>query len=196
MDVALWVMAGVLALAFGAGGAGQILLTKQQYAAVGGSQRWAEDFGPTHIKVIGAIKLLGVVGLIVPPLVGVAVVLSPLAACGLMLVMAGAATTRFRRSEWGLMTGDIAYLTAFALLAWGRFALVRSRRRPLQAAPRDPHAERAESARQLPAAPAQCPSCVGNQQVVRPVLLSSPRCLARTVDRQRASCQGLGSLFG
>lgn len=124
MDLALWIMAGVLALAFGAGGASQILLTKERYGALAGSQRWVEDFGPGHLKAIGAIKLLGAAGLIVPPLVGVAVVLSPLAACGLMLVMAGAATTRFRRSEWGFMGGDVVYLAAFAFLAWGRFALV------------------------------------------------------------------------
>lgn len=123
MDVALWIIAGVLALAFAIGGATQILLTKERYGALAGSQRWAEDFGPGHIKAIGTIKILGAAGLIVPPLVGIAVVLSPLAACGLMLVMAGAATTRFRRSEWGLMGGDVAFLAVFAFLAWGRFAL-------------------------------------------------------------------------
>jgi hypothetical protein len=40
-----------------------------------------------------------------------------------MLLMAGAATTRFRRNEWGYLAGDLAYLSAFAFLAWGRFAL-------------------------------------------------------------------------
>lgn len=122
MDVALWIIAGVLALAFGTGGASQIMLTKERYGAMAG-QQWTEDFGPGHIKAIGTVKLLGVIGLIVPPLVGIAAVLSPLAACGLMLVMAGAATTRFRRSEWFRMGGDVAYLAAFAFLAWGRFAL-------------------------------------------------------------------------
>lgn len=123
MDITLWVIAGVLAVAFGTGGATQILLSKQRYGALAASQRWVEDFGPGHIKAIGATKLVGVTGLIVPPLVGVATILTPLAACGLTLVMAGAATTRFRRSEWGLMAGDVAYLGAFAFLAWGRFAL-------------------------------------------------------------------------
>ena len=123
MNTALWIIAGALALAFGTGGATQILLTKERYGALAGSQGWVEDFGPGHVKAIGTIKILGVIGLIVPPLVGIAVVLSPIAACGLMLVMAGAATTRFRRSEWTLMGGDVAYLAAFAFLAWGRFAL-------------------------------------------------------------------------
>lgn len=124
MDIALWIIAGALALAFGAGGVSQILLSKERYRALASSQRWVDDFGEGHIKAIGTIKLVGVVGLILPPVVGVAPILSPLAACGLMLVMAGAATTRFRRSEWALMAGDTAYLAAFAFVAWGRFALV------------------------------------------------------------------------
>jgi hypothetical protein len=123
MNTALWIIAGLLAFAFGVGGATQILLTKERYGALAASQQWTEDFGPGHIKAIGTIKILCVIGLIVPPIVGTAVVLSPLAACGLVLVMAGAATTRFRRSEWLLMGGDLAYLAAFAFLAWGRYAL-------------------------------------------------------------------------
>ncbi|WP_425350538.1 DoxX family protein [Brevibacterium permense] len=62
------------------------------------------------------------IGLIVPQPAGILPVLSPIAACGLMLVMAGA-TPRFRRSEWGLMAGNTAYRLVFALLAWGRSAL-------------------------------------------------------------------------
>jgi hypothetical protein len=124
VNITLWILAGVLAAAYTIGGASQILLTKERYRALGGSsQHWVDDFGPGHIKAIGTIKLIGVVGLIVPPIVGIASILSPLAASGLMLLMAGAATTRFRRNEWGLMAGDIIFLAAFAFLAWGRFAL-------------------------------------------------------------------------
>lgn len=123
MDIALWIIAGVLAIAFGTGGASQILLTKERYRALARSQHWVDDFGAGHIKAIGTAKLIGVVGLIIPPLAGIAPVLSPVAACGLTLVMAGAATTRFRRSEWALMVGDVSYLLAFAFVAWGRFAL-------------------------------------------------------------------------
>lgn len=123
VNITLWIIAGVLAFTYGVGGASQILLTKERYRAVADSQHWVDDFGAGHVKAIGMIKITGVVGLIVPPLVDVAPVLSPVAACGLMLVMAGAATTRFRRNEWGLMAGDVAFLAAFAFLAWGRFVL-------------------------------------------------------------------------
>lgn len=123
LDIVLWVVAAAMAVAFGIGGASQVILSKEKYRALARSQHWVDDFGSGHIKAIGTIKLLGVIGLIVPPLVRILPVLSPIAACGLMLVMAGAATTRFRRSEWGLMAGDTAYLLVFAFLAWGRFAL-------------------------------------------------------------------------
>lgn len=123
MSIALWVITGLLATAFSAGGITQLLLTKERYRAIGSSQHWVDDFGAGHIKAIAVIKLVGVIGLVVPPLAGIAPILSPIAACGLMLLMAGAATTRFRRNEWALMASDTAYLAAFAFLAWGRFAL-------------------------------------------------------------------------
>ncbi len=123
MEIALSIITGVLAVAFGIGGVSQILLTRERYRAIGASQHWVDDFSAAHIKAIGTIKLTGVVGLIVPPLVGVAPVLSPIAACGLALLMAGAATTRFRRSEWVYMAGDVFFVLAFAFVAWGRFSL-------------------------------------------------------------------------
>jgi len=123
MNIVLWVVTGLLAVAFTAGAVAQLALPKERYRALGSSQHWADDFSPAHIKAIATIKLIGVAGLVVPPLVGVATVLSPIAACGLALVMAGAATTRFRRSEWKFMAGDVVYLLAYAFVAWGRFSL-------------------------------------------------------------------------
>ena len=59
-------------------------------------------------------------GLVLPGLVGVAPVLVPLAAIGLGLVMVGAALTRLRRHELGLMLLDLAYLATVGFVAWGR----------------------------------------------------------------------------
>lgn len=123
MNIVLWILTGLLAVAFGVGGATQLILTKERYRSLANSQHWVDDFGAAHVKAIGTIKIIGVIGLVVPPLIGLLPLLSPLAACGLMLVMTGAATTRFRRSEWALMAGDVTYLLAFAFLAWGRFSL-------------------------------------------------------------------------
>ncbi|CAM3248902.1 DoxX family protein [Nocardioides dubius] len=123
MDTALWILAGALAVAFGAGGLTLLATSQARYRALGASQHWVDDFDPGQLKLIGAIKLLGALGLVLPALLGVLPVLTPLAACGLMLFMAGAGTTRFRRKEWTYLLGDLVFVSLFALLAWGRFDL-------------------------------------------------------------------------
>lgn len=123
MNTALWIMAGVLASAYLVGGSTQLLMSKERYRSLGASQHWVDDFGAGHIKAIGITKIVGAMGLILPAAVGFAPELVPLAACGLMLVMAGAATTRFRRSEWVFLVGDVMFIAAFAFVAWGRLAV-------------------------------------------------------------------------
>ena len=123
MNTALWILTSLLGAAFLAGAMGQILMSKARYRSLGSGQHWVDDFSAGHIKAIGATKLVGVLGLILPGVLGVATGLVPLASSGLMLFMAGAGTTRFRRSEWKLMAGDMTYLLLFAFVAWGRFSL-------------------------------------------------------------------------
>ncbi|WP_409429033.1 DoxX family protein [Mycobacterium sp. SMC-11] len=123
MNTALWIIAGVVAAAYAIGGAALLLLPRAKYRALGANQHWVDDFGDGHLKAIGTIKLAGATGLVLPAAVGVAPLLVPLAATGLMLFMAGAATTRFRRSEWTYMAGDVVFIAMFTFLAWGRFVL-------------------------------------------------------------------------
>lgn len=121
MNTALWIVAGLLSAAYLAGGLSQLLMSKERFRSFGPSQHWVDDFGAGHIKAIGSIKIVGATGLVLPALLGVAPVLVPLAATGLMLVMAGAGTTRFRRSEWRYLAGDLVFLSLLAFVAWGRF---------------------------------------------------------------------------
>lgn len=123
MNTALWIITAILALGFTAGGLSLILLPRARYRALGANQHWVDDFGDRHLTAIGVIKVTGALGLILPAVTGVATVLSPLAACGLALFMSGAATTRFRRDEWGYMAGDVVFIAVLAFVAWGRFAL-------------------------------------------------------------------------
>ncbi len=123
MHTALWIVTAVVATGFLIGGVSQALMTKERYRSLGASQHWVDDFGRGHIKAIGTIKIVGALGLVLPALFDVAVVLVPLAASGLMLVMAGAGTTRFRRSEWGYLVGDLVFIGLLGFIAWGRFAL-------------------------------------------------------------------------
>ncbi|MFG2293998.1 DoxX family protein [Streptomyces sp. NPDC048603] len=121
MNIALWAVAGVLAAAYLLGGAYKVITPKEKIAAAGASARWADDFSAGGVKTIGALEVLAAVGLVLPAVLDVAPVLVPLAALGLVLLMVGAAITRMRRHEYGLVVVDLVYVVLAAFVAWGRF---------------------------------------------------------------------------
>lgn len=97
MNVVAWILQIVLAVAFLA--AGGMKLARPKPALVGAGLGWAEDFSDSNVKLIGAVEVIGAIGLVVPWLTGIAPVLTPLAAVGLALVMGGAVVTHVRRKE-------------------------------------------------------------------------------------------------
>jgi uncharacterized membrane protein YphA (DoxX/SURF4 family) len=97
MNIVLWIVTAVLALAFLAAGTMKISQPKAKLAATG--QGWVEDFSDAAVKRIGALEILAAIGLILPALMGIATVLVPTAAAGLLLLMVGAAITHSRRHE-------------------------------------------------------------------------------------------------
>jgi hypothetical protein len=121
MNIALWIIAGLLAVAFLAGGVLKLILPKEKLAAAPGGG-WAEDFSADAIKAIGALEVLAAVGLILPAALGIAPVLVPLAAVGLVLLMVGAIITHVRRHEAKVIVANLAYLALAGFVAWGRFA--------------------------------------------------------------------------
>jgi hypothetical protein len=121
MNTVLWIVAGLLAVAYLASGGGKLILPKKKIADFGASARWVEDFSPGSIKAIGALEVLGAVGLILPAALDIAPALVPLAALGLVMIMTGAVITRIRRQEFTFMLADLAYLVLAGFVAWGRF---------------------------------------------------------------------------
>ncbi|HWM72125.1 MAG TPA: DoxX family protein [Nocardioides sp.] len=121
MNLTLWIIAGLLAVAYLASGGGKLFMPKGKIAAVGASARWVNDFSSPSVKAIGALEVLGAVGLVLPAVLDIAPVLVPLAASGLAVVMVGAVITRIRRREFKFMMADLAYLVLAAFVAWGRF---------------------------------------------------------------------------
>lgn len=120
MDLALWIVAGLLAAVYLLAGLGKLFIPKERIASLSSSARWVEDFSAGGVKAIGALELLGAVGLILPAVLGIMPVLVPLAAVGLAMIMLGAVLTRIRRREFKFMLGDLAHLGLVAFVAWGR----------------------------------------------------------------------------
>ena len=73
------------------------------------------------MKVIGALEVLAALGLILPAALGVLEVLTPLAALGIALLMAGAAVTHIRRHETRALAGPIVLGVLAAFVAVMRF---------------------------------------------------------------------------
>lgn len=118
MNVVLWIVASVLAVAML--GAGLMKLTQSKDALV---QRGMDlgDVSAASIKGIGAVEVLGGIGLILPALVNIAPVLVPIAAVGVAIVMAGAVVFHLRRKEIQGSLPPLALLIAAVFVAWGRF---------------------------------------------------------------------------
>jgi hypothetical protein len=119
VNVALWIVQGLLALVFGASGV--VKATRDRKRLLDDGITWVEDFPAWAVKAIGILEVLAAIGLVLPAVTGIAPVLTPLAAVGIALVMAGAGVVHFRRGEIAFL-GVIAVLfVAAAFVAWGRF---------------------------------------------------------------------------
>jgi hypothetical protein len=120
MNLTLWIIAGLLAAVYLGAGLGKLIVPRETLARAPGGG-WVEDFSPRSIKAIGALEILGALGLILPAALDIAPVLMPLAALGLVMVMAGAVVVRIRRHEPKPMVADLVYLTLAASVALGGF---------------------------------------------------------------------------
>jgi uncharacterized membrane protein YphA (DoxX/SURF4 family) len=88
---------GVLAAVFLGSGVLKLVRSKPQLADAG--QGWVEPFPAGTIKLIGVLEVLAAVGLVLPAALSIAPILTPIAAVGLLLVMAGAVVAHARRDE-------------------------------------------------------------------------------------------------
>jgi hypothetical protein len=120
VNLALWIIAGLLAAGFLVAGTTKLLIPQEKLAnAPGGG--WVNDFSAGFVKALGAVEIFGAIGLILPAALDIAPVLVPLAATGLATIMVGAVITRIRRHEFTPMPLDLIYLASAVFVAWGRF---------------------------------------------------------------------------
>jgi uncharacterized membrane protein YphA (DoxX/SURF4 family) len=119
MNLALWIIAIVLAAVFAASGLMKQFVPKDKLVTSG--QGWPQDFSPTSIRLIGLAEILGAIGLVLAAAVHIAPILVPLAAVGLALVMAGAVAVHARRKETMNIAINVVLIALAVFVAWGRF---------------------------------------------------------------------------
>jgi uncharacterized membrane protein len=120
MDTALWLLQIVLALAFVAAGLNH--MTRRDTAT--GRMAWMLAVPKPMLTTIGILEIAGGAGLVLPPLTGIALWLTPLAAALLALVMIFGAAFHLRRfGEGSNAASNLVLAALLAFVAIGRLVL-------------------------------------------------------------------------
>ena len=119
MDVLTWILAGLLGAIYLLAGVTKLTQPKDKLVS---NMAWVEDFSAGQVRAIGAVELLGAIGVVLPWALDIAPVLSPLAATGLALVQVGAMRTHLRRGEKQLLPINLTLFALAAVVAVLRFA--------------------------------------------------------------------------
>lgn len=96
MQVAYWIIAGLLAVLYLYSGVLKIIRSKDQLRPM---MQWVDDMPLGAIRAIGVLEVLGAIGLILPPLLGILPWLAFAAAIGLTLLQVGAIIVHVRRHD-------------------------------------------------------------------------------------------------
>lgn len=118
MNIALWIVQGLLAAAFLMAGFMKATQPKEKLAE---NMAWVNDFSASQVRAIGIVEILGAIGLVLPAVIGILPVLTPLAAVGLVLLMISATITHQRRNEGQMIVINAVLLLLATFVAYGRF---------------------------------------------------------------------------
>jgi hypothetical protein len=120
VNIALWIAQGLLALAYLAAGGLKVVRPREQLVASGNFD-WMKDTSDLGVKAIGTVELLGALGMILPGVTGIAPILTPIAAVGLVVVQIGAIRVHLVRAERRALPANAFLLLVAAFVAIGRF---------------------------------------------------------------------------
>jgi hypothetical protein len=117
MEIAYWIVAGLVALLYLYSGALKVLRSQEQLAPM---MAWAGTTIPMPgVRAIGVVEILGAIGLILPPATGVAPALALAAAIGFVVLQLLATRVHLARGE-GLrqVVINLVLIVAAAALIW------------------------------------------------------------------------------
>lgn len=115
MVIAYWILAGLLALFFLYAGGIKVVQTREQLRPM---MAWVDSLPMGLVRTIGVLEVLGAIGLILPPLTGIAPWLALAAAIGLVLVQIGGIILHLRRGEAKVIGLNIVLVVAAGVAVW------------------------------------------------------------------------------
>ncbi|WP_045516666.1 DoxX family protein [Neobacillus niacini] len=117
MNIALWIVQILLGLMFLMAGTTKAF----SYEKAKASMPWVKDSSKGLVTFIGVAELLGGLGLILPYALGIAPILTPIAAIGLGVIMILAAVFHAKRKENQAIGMNIILLALAIFVAIGRW---------------------------------------------------------------------------
>ncbi|MGW4735089.1 DoxX family protein [Streptomyces shenzhenensis] len=114
MNVAYGIVAGLLALFYLYGGGIKVIRTRERLQPM---MAWVDRMPMPAVRALGVLEVLGALGLVLPPLTGIAPWLAPAAAIGLVLLQIGAIRVHLSRGDRRIAL-NIALLVTAALTGW------------------------------------------------------------------------------
>ncbi len=118
MNTAVWIVQILLALTFLMTG---MMKVAQPLEKLPESMAAVKALPPNIVRTIGALEILGALGVVLPAWTGILPWLTPLAAAGLVLTMIGAALTHVRRGEFSGITVNLILGLLAIFVIYGRF---------------------------------------------------------------------------
>lgn len=122
MNSVLWVVQGLLALAFL--GAGYIHAFGAEKALAQPQMAWIKAVPKQLLTFIGLAEIAGALGVVLPMLTGILPWLTPVAAGLLAVMMLLAALFHLPRKEYQSIGFNLFLLALAAFVAWGRWSLL------------------------------------------------------------------------
>ena len=118
MNIAIWIIQGVLAVMFSMAGVMKSTQPKEKLAE---KMPWVNDFPLGVVRLIGVSELLGGIGLVLPWALHIEPILTPIAAAALAFVMVLAAIYHAYKGEYKAIAINFVLGGLAAAVAYFRF---------------------------------------------------------------------------
>lgn len=121
LNVALWVSQGLLAAMFIMAGTNKCFQTIDELSKM---LPWATQVPEGLVRFIGISELLGGLGLLLPSILRIKPILTPIAAIGLVTIMVFASIFHISRGETSVIGINFVIMAIALFVAWGRIKKV------------------------------------------------------------------------